>query len=80
MSLPLERLEAEALELSVEDRARLAQRLLESLDDLPEEDLDEIERAWNEEIERRIADLEAGKAELIPAEQVFAEVRARLKG
>ncbi|HEV7587838.1 MAG TPA: addiction module protein [Longimicrobium sp.] len=77
MGLPLRRLETEALELPSGERAQLAKSLLVSLDDEPEEDLDEVERAWEVEIRRRIAELDAGTAELIPAEEVFAELRAR---
>jgi hypothetical protein len=43
-------------------------------DELPNED---VEQAWAEEIQRRVAELEAGTAELIPAKQVFAELRNR---
>jgi putative addiction module component (TIGR02574 family) len=76
MSLPLERLEAEALELPARERAQLAHRLIASLDEATD-DPAEVERAWEEEIRRRLAELEAGTAELIPAEQVFAELRTR---
>jgi putative addiction module component (TIGR02574 family) len=79
VSLPLERLEAEALELPVRERARLAQRLIESLDEDAAEDPAEVEQAWEEEIRRRLAEVEVGTAELIPAEQVFAEIRTQLK-
>ncbi|MEN9361214.1 MAG: hypothetical protein RL095_2749 [Verrucomicrobiota bacterium] len=64
----------EILALPSEDRAYLAQRLLESLDAVPDP---EIDRLWAEEIERRIDDLESGKTKAIPAEEVFAAVRAR---
>ncbi|MEW5930908.1 MAG: addiction module protein [Gemmatimonadota bacterium] len=37
----------------------------------------EVERAWEEEIRRRLAELDAGTAELIPADRVFAELRSR---
>lgn len=77
MGLPVERIEVEALSLPVQDRAHLAHRLLESLDEDVTETPAEVERAWEEEIQRRLAELEAGTAELIPAEQVFAELRAR---
>ena len=40
---------------------------------------DEVEAAWDDEIRRRIADIDAGTAKLIPAEEVFAEVRRLLK-
>lgn len=80
MSLPVEQLETEALELPHRERARLAHRLIVSLDEDPSEDPVEVERAWEVEIRRRVAELEAGTAELIPAEQVFAELRARPRG
>jgi hypothetical protein len=35
----------------------------------------EIEAAWEEEIKRRISEVENGTAKLIRAEEVFAEVR-----
>ena len=79
MSLPLEKLEAEALELPVRERARLAHRLIASLDEDATDDPAEVEGAWEEEIRRRVAEVEAGTADLIPAEQVFAELRARLR-
>lgn len=63
-----------ALNLPADQRAQLAQELLASLDRDPE-----VEAAWDEEIRRRVAELEAGTAKTIPAEQVFAEARRRLK-
>jgi putative addiction module component (TIGR02574 family) len=66
----VEELSARAKTLSAEDRARLAEELLESLDQEPES---EVEAAWDREIERRVAEVEAGTAKLIPAEDVHAE-------
>jgi putative addiction module component (TIGR02574 family) len=77
MGLPLKQLEAEALELSSRERAQLAHRLIVSLDDDVEDDPAEVERAWEDEIRRRLAEVDAGTAELIPAEEVFAELRSR---
>ncbi len=74
---PVEELEAEVLALPTAERARLAQRLIASLDEDEGEDPQEVERAWEEEIRRPLAEVEAGSAELIPAEEVFAELRAR---
>lgn len=74
METELEKLEAEALKLTPEERAALAQRLLASL----EEDV-EIEEAWAEEVERRIAEVENGSVQLIPIEEALASVRAALK-
>lgn len=67
------RLEAAALALPREERARLAQRLIESLDDDPE-----VEEAWATEIQRRLDSIDRGEVEMIPAEQVLAEARRRL--
>lgn len=49
-----------ALALSEEERAELAGSLLESLDDT-HEDPEAVEAAWNEEIARRLEDLDSGK-------------------
>jgi putative addiction module component (TIGR02574 family) len=77
MALPLKKLEAEALELSAAERAQLVHRLLLSLDGEAAEDQQEVERAWGQEIARRAAEVETGGVELIPAEQVFQELRSR---
>jgi putative addiction module component (TIGR02574 family) len=77
MGLPLKKLETEALELPSGERAQLAKSLLVSLDQETGDDPAEIERAWDIEIRRRLAELDAGTAELIPAEEVVAELRAR---
>jgi len=79
MGLPLKQLEAEALELSASERAQLAHRLIVSLDDDVEDDPAEVERAWEDEIRRRLEEIDAGTAELIPAEEVFAELRSRTR-
>lgn len=73
MSDPTERLESEARRLSVKDRARLAHRLLESLDDAAAEDPAAVERAWEAEIERRLAEYRAGAVETVAADEVFRE-------
>jgi putative addiction module component (TIGR02574 family) len=81
MSLSLKQLEAAALALPLRERAQLVERLIASLDeDATEEDPADVDRAWAEEIQRRVAAVEAGTVELIPGEQVFAELRARPRG
>jgi putative addiction module component (TIGR02574 family) len=67
---------AEALKLDPQDRAEVAQKLLESLDDLSEAELDAL---WLAEAERRDCALDTGELRSIPADQVFAEIRSRLK-
>ena len=39
----------------------------------------EVDEAWKEEVERRIDEVESGKVELIPGEEVFARMRERYK-
>lgn len=70
----VDEIEIAAMHLTVSERAQLAQRLLASLD----ED-SEIEQAWAEEIDRRLDAYEKGDTTLIPAEEVFARIRARLR-
>ena len=70
----LEVLQAEALTLTPGERAALAQLLLASLD----EDA-EIEDAWAIEVERRIAEVEAGSVQVIPIADALAQARAKLK-
>ena len=77
MSRPLEKIESEALDLPVSERARLAQLLIASLDEEPFEDAAEVQKAWDEEIFRRLTEIRAGKAKLIPAEEVLDELRRR---
>ena len=76
MALPREQVEAEALELPLTDRARLAHLLIESLDGTTE-DPEEVQRAWEAEIYTRLDEYRAGKARGIPAEDVFSEARRR---
>ncbi|WGG49551.1 addiction module protein [Rugamonas sp. DEMB1] len=78
MEFELEKLAAEALKLSRRGRAELAQRLLASLDDEVDE-VDEVDEAWAQEIERRIAELDAGTVKAVPLADALAQVRATLK-
>jgi putative addiction module component (TIGR02574 family) len=79
MSLPIDRLKSDALELSSSERAELAHVLIASLDEESHEDPAEVERAWAEEIERRMAEYHSGAVRPIPAAEVFAEARSRLR-
>jgi len=65
---------AEMLELPEEERARLALELLRSLDGDPEQG---IEEAWDAEIERRSAEVDAGTAETITLKEYREHVRQR---
>jgi putative addiction module component (TIGR02574 family) len=72
MSDTLKELEIQARSLSPEERARLAESLLESLRNAP---LAEIEKAWEVEIAERAAAYERGELPTFSAESVFAEAR-----
>ncbi|HVT19667.1 MAG TPA: addiction module protein [Thermoanaerobaculia bacterium] len=64
--------EAQVRQLPPEDRARLAELLLESLVEVSSPS---VEAAWDAEIRARVAAFERGEVELIPAEEVFARAR-----
>ena len=64
----------EILRLPAEQRAKLALELIRSLDG---ERYTDAAAAWNEEIERRAANVEAGMAETITIDEYRAHVRAR---
>jgi len=72
--MTIDQLEKEALGLPQHERARLAQRLISSLD----EDT-EVEQAWYDEAERRLAALESGNATEIPANEVFESLDGSVK-
>ena len=74
--LTVDELMRKALMLNAADRASMAHELLSSLESLSEA---EVEQLWVEKALRRSAEIDAGLVETIPADQVIAEARARLK-
>ncbi len=76
MGDPAGKLEAKALKLPPEQRARLAQRLISSLDQASDP---ESEKLWIREAERRLEELESGSVEPVPAEGVLEKVRSSLR-
>ena len=78
MGAMIEELEAQALKLPPHERGELAHRLIASLDGEPTESPEVIAKAWDEEIARRVAEIDAGTAKLIPHEEVLAEINALL--
>jgi putative addiction module component (TIGR02574 family) len=66
----LDRLRAEAMQLSDDERADLADLLWVSV-----ADQSVIDAAWRKELEQRVADLAANRTIAIPAEDVLAEAR-----
>lgn len=80
MSTLLDDLKTRALQLAPSEREELIGALIESIDGQPEGTPEEIARAWEEEIARRIDDFEAGRTKGIPAKKVFAKTRALIGG
>lgn len=72
MSTLLVEIEQQTLRLSSDDRAYLAEILLESLH---EPSLPEIEREWGQEIESRVAAFNRGELQTHSADEVFADAR-----
>lgn len=65
----------EVLELPLRERASLAERLLQSLDELSEE---ELEVLWGEEAVRRAEAYKAGEIAAFSADEVHEEIRRTL--
>ena len=66
-----------ALALPEKERAELASTLINSLDPVVNENM---EQAWQEEIARRLADVESGKVKLVPWDTVRQDAQATLDG
>lgn len=71
MNTSLKQVEEQALSLSPEERAKLAEVMLESL----ATPLADIEEAWAQEIEQRVAAYDRGDIPSYSAEDVFAEAK-----
>jgi putative addiction module component (TIGR02574 family) len=71
MSASFKQIEDQALTLVAEERAKLAEMMLESL----HSPLADIEAAWAQEIEQRVAAFDRGEIPAYPAADVFAEAR-----
>lgn len=73
MAMTLEQLKLEAMKLTPDERADFADWLFSSVATRAE-----VDAAWEVEIARRWAEIEAGTAKLIPAEEVFAKIDTML--
>jgi len=68
-----EQIERELLRLPASERARLAERLIASLD----ED-SEVDRAWAEEVRRRDEELDSGALQSLPLKDSLRDLRNQL--
>ena len=73
-SMTVDELMREVLALDAKARASMAHELLKSLESLSEA---EIEQLWIEESQRRSAEIDAGTAITVSAEEALARARAR---
>lgn len=73
MTAPVEDLVAQALSLPPEDRARLVERLIASL-----EPQSAAQAAWMQVSKARRDEVRAGKVEMVPGEEALARIRARI--
>lgn len=71
----IQELVSEAESLPVEERARVVDVLLRSLNS-PEADID---KQWVDVARSRLDDIRSGKVATVSSEQVFAHLRARLE-
>lgn len=76
MTALAEKIYNEVLDLPTDERLSLIDRLLHIM---PIPTSAEIEKAWLEESHRRLADIQSGKAKMIPGEDVFREINERFK-
>lgn len=74
--MEFESIENEAMALSMEERARLAQKLLLSLETAESMDL---QKEWLAEAKKRAEELDRGDVKPVPAEEVFRKARALLR-
>jgi putative addiction module component (TIGR02574 family) len=72
----IEDIAAQALTLEMKDRAKLAERLLLSLDELSKA---EIELLWADEAERRLKAYRGGDSRAVPADRVFKRAQALVR-
>lgn len=71
----LDQLRSQISALSESEKAELAQELLMSLDGPRDES---VEQAWNDEIVRRVSQVQDGKATLLSRDQVLNQLQERL--
>lgn len=72
MPIPIELIQTEAMKLSPTERADLADRLWHSV-----HSAQEVEAAWDEEIEQRTRQIDSGEVECVAWDAVMAELRAK---
>ena len=79
MAMNVAEVEQALLALDERDRAAVIHRGLRSFEyEDANTDQEEVDAAWRSELRRRIDDIESGKVELLDADEVHAQIRAKL--
>ena len=76
MSATVEKIALELLGLPTKSRALLAEKLIESLDEKQDKN---VESLWIKEARRRSKEIKSGKVKCKPAKDVLREARMKLK-
>ena len=80
MSMPLETLEAEAMQLSPAERGLLLRKLAISLDSEPNDTPEAIAQAWDEEIDRRLDKMDRGETLWVAGEDALRRIKVAATG
>jgi len=78
MAAVLKEIETQAQQLSAPERGELIHRLIVSLESKPDELPESIAKAWDEEISRRVADMDAGRTRWSPVDEVMFRLGAKI--
>lgn len=76
MNVNFDEIEQAALQLPLKERAALANRILETLDDEMDES---VRKAWEEELERRYQAMQSGEMATKSVDQVFSEAFGKIR-
>jgi len=76
MAALLKEIEGQALRLPPRERGELVRSLILSLEGTPEDTPEAIAQAWDKEVARRVADMDAGRTGWIPSDEFMARLRA----
>lgn len=79
MTMPLKEIEAEALQLPPTELDVLIAHLRAHREAAPDDTAEAVAAAWDEEVARRLDEIDRGVAEWIPGEEAFARIEAILR-
>ena len=78
MGALLKDIEAKAMQLPQNEQDELIHHLIVSREREPEDSPEAIAKAWDEEIARRVADMDVGRTKWMPADEVMTKLRAKI--